>query len=84
MNSRSVKSGSTYWMEQDHWLRVDMLQAVRNVFDGVKRFERQKIRWSSFANTSSLESQPVEIDAGSGNMLLIYNPMACSTASSVI
>jgi stage IV sporulation protein A len=58
-------------LEQDHWLRVDMLQAVRNVFDGVKKIREAKDSLEQFCEYEFIgKSNLVEIDAGSGNMLL--------------
>ena len=36
-------------LEQDHWLRIDMLQAIRSVFDGVQKIRlRQETLWKDF------------------------------------
>lgn len=58
-------------LEQDHWLRVDMLEAVRNVFEGVQRIREAKESLRKFSDYEFVgKADLVEINAGSGNILM--------------
>ena len=58
-------------LEQDHWLRIDMLQAIRSVFDGVQKIREARDSLERFLEYEFIgRADLVEIDAGSGNILL--------------
>lgn len=58
-------------LEQDHWLRVDMLQAIRDTFRGVQKIREAKDSINSFAGYEFIKKANLsEINAGMGNMLL--------------
>ncbi|HEX2946410.1 MAG TPA: stage IV sporulation protein A [Clostridia bacterium] len=58
-------------LEQDHWLRVDMLQAIRDTFAGVRKIREAKDSMARFADYDFINrANLMEIDAGVGNMLL--------------
>jgi stage IV sporulation protein A len=58
-------------LEQDHWLRVDMMQAIRDTFKGVQKIREAKDTITAFAGYDFIRKAGIsEINAGVGNMLL--------------
>jgi stage IV sporulation protein A len=58
-------------LEQDHWLRVDMMQAIRDTFKGVQKIREAKDTIAAFAGYDFIRKAGIsEINAGVGNMLL--------------
>ncbi len=75
-------------LEQDHWLRVDLLQAVKDTFKGVKKIREARDAIAGFSDYEFIRKAELEvIDAGVGNMLLnmafpddlFYNVLSDST-----
>lgn len=62
------------WVEtlnQDHWLRVDMLQAIRDTFKGVQKLREVRDSISGFSGYDFVKKANLsEINAGMGNMLM--------------
>ncbi len=58
-------------LERDHWLRVDMLQSIRDTFRGIQKIREAKDSISKFADYEFVKKVNLsEINAGMGNMLL--------------
>ena len=58
-------------LEQDHWLRVDLLQAIKDTFSGVSKIREAKDAVRKFSEYEFIKKANLEqIDAGVGNMLL--------------
>lgn len=58
-------------LEQDHWLRVDLLQAIKDTFTGVSKIREAKDAARKFSEYEFIKNANVEqIDAGVGNMML--------------
>lgn len=58
-------------LEQDHWLRVDLLQAIKDTFTGVSKIREAKDAARKFSEYEFIKNANVEqIDAGLGNMML--------------
>ncbi len=58
-------------LEQDHWLRVDMLQSIRDTFAGVQKIREAKDSIDKFSDYEFIMNTHLsEINAGMGNMLL--------------
>lgn len=58
-------------LEQDHWLRVDMLQSIRDTFAGVQKIREAKESIDKFYDYDFImETDLSEINPGRGNMLL--------------
>lgn len=58
-------------LEQDHWLRVDMLQSIRDSFRGITKIREAKDSIQKFADYEFVKKANLsEINAGMGNMLL--------------
>lgn len=58
-------------LEQDHWLRVDMMQSIRDTFRGIQKIREAKDAISKFADYEFVKKANLsEINAGMGNMLL--------------
>ncbi len=58
-------------LEQDHWLRVDMLQSIRDTFAGVQKIREAKDSIDRFSDYEFIMNTDLaEINAGMGNMLL--------------
>ena len=57
--------------EEDHWLRVDMLNSVRDTFRGVKKIREARACMNKFPGYDFIKKVNIcEINAGAGNMLL--------------
>ncbi|NLV36009.1 MAG: stage IV sporulation protein A [Clostridiaceae bacterium] len=58
-------------LEQDHWLRVEMLQSIRDTFAGVQKIREAKQSIDKFYDYEFImETDLSEINPGRGNMLL--------------
>ncbi len=58
-------------LEQDHWLRVDMLQSIRDSFRGITKIREAKDAIQKFAEYEFVKMANLsEINSGMGNMLL--------------
>lgn len=58
-------------LDEDHWLRVDMLQAIRDTFKNVRKIREAKESIKSFGNYEFIKRADLsEINAGIGNMLI--------------
>lgn len=58
-------------LEQDNWLRVDLLQAIKDTFTGVSKIREAKDAARKFSEYEFIKNANVEqIDAGVGNMML--------------
>ena len=58
-------------LEEDHWLRVDMLQAIRDTFKGVQKIREAKDSTARFAGYEFIKKANLsEINAGIGNMII--------------
>jgi len=61
-------------LDEDHWLKVDMLKAIRDSFKGVYNIREAGNSINNFANYEFIENAKInEIDAGSGNILMGIN-----------
>jgi len=59
-------------LDEDHWLRVDMLQAIRDTFKNVKKIREARDCAACFKDYEFVrKAEIVEINAGIGNIL--YN-----------
>jgi stage IV sporulation protein A len=58
-------------LEEDHWLRADMLNAVRDTFKGVRKIREAKAAIESLSGYEFIRKADVnEINAGAGSILL--------------
>lgn len=58
-------------LEQDHWLRVDMLQSIRDTFAGVQKIREARDAIERFYDYDFImDTDLSEINPGRGNMLL--------------
>lgn len=58
-------------LEQDHWLRVDMLQSIRDTFKGIRKIREAKDSIQMFDEYEFVKKANLsEINAGMGNILL--------------
>jgi stage IV sporulation protein A len=58
-------------LEEDHWLRVDMMDAVRDAFKGVHKIREAKSSIEKFADYEFIGKADVsEINAGVGNIMV--------------
>ena len=58
-------------LDSDHWLRVDMLQAIRDTFKGVQKIREAKDSITGFKEYEFIRKANIsEINAGIGNIML--------------
>ena len=58
-------------LDDDHWLRVDMLKAIRDTFRGVRKIREARASMNGFEGYDFIKKANLnEINAGTGNMLI--------------
>ena len=61
-------------LDEDHWLKVDMLKAIRDSFKGVYNIREAGNSINNFSNYDFIENAKInEINAGSGNIQMGIN-----------